>query len=156
MTFKYALACLIVFAILIFLKFVEGSPVRSWKGAIFTALCLSVMVCFYLRWAFPKPLPPTPRAEKVLAYRAELERDFRRIQGVESASITGSTVRINMAEEKSSSELRQLALTTGGTAAAFMKNGNKFQITIIMSVRGEERYQAVIDPDHGVVREQIF
>jgi hypothetical protein len=153
---KYFIACAIIFAFLIFLKFVQDSPVRTWTTALLTAAVLSVLVCFYLNWAFPKPTPPATRAQKVIRYAAELRRDFSRIKGVDRADIQGSTVRINFAEDKSLAELKQTARHTGGAAAYFMKNGDKFQITVILSVHGEDRYQMLYDPDRGMVEETTF
>lgn len=67
---KYAVACLLVCAVLVLLKFLEGSPIRSWKAVILTAIPLSFAACWYLSWAFPAPPPPQPRAERVAANKA--------------------------------------------------------------------------------------
>ena len=87
---KYAIVALIVFAILIFLKFCEGSPFRSWKSVILTGIPLSFIIGYYLGHAFPAPAPPPPRSERILAYRAELQRNLRHIAGVKQAAIHGS------------------------------------------------------------------
>ncbi|MDQ6631857.1 MAG: hypothetical protein M3Y82_08870 [Verrucomicrobiota bacterium] len=153
---KYIVACAIIFAVLIFLKFLENSPLRSWKAVFFSAVLLSVSVCYYLHWAFPPPSPPLPRAKKALANAAELQRTFRRIADVDQASIEGSIIKINFAEEKSLDELKRIALDCGYTAANFMRDKKDFKITVHISVRGGDRYQVIIPAEGGAIEEQTF
>jgi hypothetical protein len=149
MTAKYVIGTAVVFAVLIFLRFVEDSPVRTWPRAIVSAVCLSFVVCVYLHWAFPKPLPPAPVAEKVENYRAALERAFRHIAGVDSASLKDSVLRINFTVEKSPQELRQIALETGEPVIWLTGTSKTFQVKIVMSVRGEERFKGTLSR-HGL------
>ena len=146
MILKYSLACFVILGILVFLKFCEGSPVRSWKSIFLTAIPLGFITCYYISCAFPLPPPRAPQAQKVSAYKAELERTFRRIAGVDRASINDSIVEINFAEDKPLSELKQIAVRTGGTAASFLKLP---QVTVNITVRGRERYQLDYDTKGG-------
>src|SRR4051812_45344318 len=99
MLLKYSLVFLAVFGVLTFLKFVENSPVRSWKTVIFTALPLGFVICYYVSCVTPQPPPPKPETQKISAYRAELERTIRRIEGVDQASIHGTRIDMNFAAE---------------------------------------------------------
>ena|GEM_PF-4049815 len=153
---EYIAACAIIFAFLIFLKFVQDSPVRSWKAAFITAILLSVAVCYYLKWFFPAPPPSLPRSQKVIAYAAELQRTFRHIEGVDQASIVVSTIKINFAVEKSLDELKRIAMHCGYTAASFLRDKKDFKITVHLTVRGDDRYQVVIPADGGAIEEQTF
>ncbi len=156
MFWKYSAACLIIFALLAFLKFVEDSPIRSWKTVFFTTISLSFIVCYYISCAFPPPPPPQPRNAKVASNRAELERTFRRIAGVDRASINGSEIEINFAEDKPIAELKSIAQQTGGTAAYFLQLNGTNHITMHISVRGQKRYRMEYETGRGVVDEQEF
>src|SRR5687768_8343435 len=122
MILKFTAACLIIFAILAFLKFVEDSPIRSWKAVFLTGIPLSFIVCYWVNCAYPPPPPLAPKSEKISAYRAELQRTFRRIEGVTSASINGSIIEINFGEDKSIEKLKQIARQSAGVAAHFLKS----------------------------------
>lgn len=151
---KYVIICGAIFAFLIFLKFVEGSPVRTWKSALSTAAVICVLVCLYLNWAMPKPAPLASSNQKADRYRAELRRDFSRMAGVASATIEGSTVHIDLAADKPQSEIKSMAQNAAGTTAAFLNDGHKpTQITVLMTVRGQQRYIMTYDPAHGIVEE---
>lgn len=156
MVLKFSAACLIIFAILAFLKFVEDSPIRSWRAVFMVGIPLSFVTCYYISCAFPGPPPLPPRAEKVASNKAELERTFRRIAGVDRASVNGSIVEINFAQSKPLSELKQIAMSTGGTAAYFLKMGKTNRITVKITVRDELRYQMEYDTSKGIVNEQEF
>ena len=152
---KYAVACLLVCAVLVLLKFLEGSPIRSWKAVILTAIPLSFSVCLYLSWAFPAP-PPQPRAEKVAANKAELERTFRRIAGANYAKIDGPLIYLNFAEDKPLSEFKNIARWTGGAAAHFMQMYNTNRVAVFVTVNGRNRLALVYDTQTGVVDETAF
>src|SRR4051794_726187 len=122
---KYIYICAAVFAFLIFLKFVEGSSIRTWTAALSIATVISVLVCLYLSWAMPKPAPLAPVNQKIDRYRAELRRDFSRMAGVASASIEGSTVRIDLAADRSLSEIKSMAHNAAATTAGFLSEGQK-------------------------------
>lgn len=153
---KYAVVCLVVFAFLGCLKFFEGSPFRSWKAVLFTAIPLSFVVCYYISCAFPAPPPPPPRTEKVAANKAELERTFRRIAGVSGASINGQEIRLDFAQDKPLSEFKQIARQTGGTAANFLSINKTNRMFVFITVNGRNRYELVYDTQTGVVDETSF
>jgi hypothetical protein len=156
MILKYSLACLVIVGILAFLKFCEGSPIRSWKAVFFTAIPLGFITCYYISCAFPPPPPPATHAEKSSAYRAELERTFRRIAGVDRATFDGSIVQMNFAEDKPLSELKSIARQTGGTAAHFLKAGEGKRVTVHITVRGRKRYEMEYEANRGVVFEESY
>jgi hypothetical protein len=151
----YAAICLAVFAVLTFLKFCEDSPIRSWKSVLFTGVPLAFIVCYYVSCAFPTP-PPQARAEKVAANKAELERTFRRIEGVSHARIDEPVIELNFAYDKPLQELKQIARQTGGTAAHFLKLDKTNQITVRISIRGRNRYEMEYDTERGVISEHEF
>ena len=150
---KFALACLVVFAVLIFLRYCEGSPVRTWKAVVLAGVLLSVAVCYYVRWAFPPPPPPQPREEKIALNQAELERTFRRIAGVRAASIEGPVVRLDFAEDKPVEEFRRIAQSTCGTAAHFLSLYKTNRMVIFISVNGRQRFALAYDTQRGVLDE---
>jgi len=156
MILKYSLACLVIVAILAFLKFSEGSPIRSWKTVCFTAIPLGFITCYYISCAFPPPPPRATQSEKGSAYRAELERTFRRIAGVDRASFHGSVVEMNFAEDKPLDELKSIARQTGGTAAHFLKDGKSNLVKVHITVRGRKRYEMEYDTKLGVVFEASY
>lgn len=143
---KYALIILAVLAFFSLLRFVEGSPVRSWKTVLGLTLPISALICFYSYKVFA-PVPPAPQAQKVSAYRAELERNFRRIAGVSEARIAGTNIYINFAVEKPLAEIKQIALSTCATAASFLKMDRGNTMTIHMTVRGYQRYEMSYDTE---------
>lgn len=151
---KYVIICAAIFGFLIFLKFVEGSPVRSWVSALLTATVLSVLVCLYLNWAMPKPAPLAPASQKFDRYRSELRRDFSRMSGVASAKVDGSTVQIDLASDKSMDEIKRMAQYAAATTASFLDDGRRNPIVVQMSVRGRQRYQVTYEARRGVVAEQ--
>jgi hypothetical protein len=151
---KYIIICAAIFAFLIFLKVVEGSPIRSWPAALSMATVLSVLVCLYLNWALPKAAPLASSNQKAERYKAELRRDFSRMAGVASASIEGSTVRIDLASEKPLSEIKSMAQNAAGTTAGFLSEAHAAtQVIVQMTVRGQKRYEMTYDPQRGVVEE---
>jgi hypothetical protein len=106
----YIAAFLLIFAGLIFLKFCEGSPFRSWKSVVLTAIPLALLAGYYCNHAFPPKPAPLPQAEKASAYRSEMERAWRRIAGVDAVRIEASTVQIDFADYKPISSLRATPL----------------------------------------------
>lgn len=156
MILKFVLVCLVVFAFLTFLKFVEDSPVRSWKTVFFTGIPLAFITCYYVNCAFPGPPPSQPRSERVNINRAELERTIRRIEGVDRASINGMAIEMNFREPKPITELKQVGQHIAGAAAYFLQNGKTNRITIRMTVRGQDRYELEYDAKRGVINEQEF
>jgi len=153
MIFKFTLACVIIFGILSFLKFVDDSPIRSWKSVFFTGIPLSFIVCYWVNCAYPPPPPLAPPNEKVSAYRAELERTFRRIEGVTSASIKGSIAEINFGKEMPPEKLRQIAHHCGGAAAYFFRSGDFKGLVIFLKVMGNDRYRIEYGPDGNIISE---
>ena len=150
---KFTLACLLVFAVLIFLRYCEGSPIRTWKSVVIAGVLFSIVVCYYVRWAFPSPPPPQPREEKIALNKAELERTFRRIAGVRAASIEGSVVRLDFAEDKPVSEFRHIAQSTGATATHFLSPHNTNRMVVFITVNGRQRYSLAYDTQRGVLDE---
>ena len=150
---KFALACVLVFAILGFLRCCEGSPVRTWKAVFISGTLLCIAVCYYLNWAYPPPPPLPPRAEKVALNKAELERTFRHIAGVHAASIEGSVVRLDFREDKPMAELRRIALSTCGTAAHFLGLHETNRMSVFITVNGRQRIALVYDTRQGVMEE---
>ncbi len=153
---KYTIAVLVIFGLLAFLKHVEDSPVRSWKGVFFTAIPLILIVCFWINWAYPPPPPPQARTERAEINRAEMVRTLRRIDGVDRASIDGPLVQVNFSQEKPLEELKRIARHSGGATAHFLKVGDSHRITFRISVRGYDRYEMEYDTQQGVVSEKTF
>src|SRR6266446_9619037 len=102
---KYVAALSVILAVLVFLKYCEGSPFRSWKSVFLTGIPLGLMAGYYFSCALPAKPPPVPQSQKAAAYRLELERTFRRIAGVADASIVDSTVQMNFGQDKPLAEL---------------------------------------------------
>ncbi len=154
---KYVAAFLVTFAVLAFLKFCEGSPVRRWRAVILIGIPLSLLAGYYFNHAFPAKAAPAPQTEKASAYRAELERTCRRIAGVDAAKIDGTTIEMNFAQPKSISELREVASQVGGTASYFLRTNNQpIAVRVRISVAGQDRYQADFQPGKGIWNEQQF
>jgi hypothetical protein len=152
---KYLAAFLVTFVVLVFLKFCEGSPFRSWKSVILTGIPLGFLAGYYPNHALLHKPPPLPQVEKAAVYRAELERTWRRVAGVDSVNIVGSTVQVNLADYKPLQELRDFARQLAGNAAYFLKTNNQpVQVKVRISVRGKDRYEMDYDPRKGVVDEQ--
>ncbi len=76
---KYVAALSVVLAMLVFLKYCEGSPFRTWKSVFLTGVPLGLMAGYYFSCALPAKPPPLPQSQKAAAYKAELERTFRRM-----------------------------------------------------------------------------
>jgi hypothetical protein len=153
--FKYLAALLVSFAVLVFLKFCEGSPVRSWKAVLLTGLPLGLLAGYYFNHAFPKPAPPVPQVEKAFAYRAEMERAWRRIAGVDGVRISGTIVQINFADYKPLPEVKDLARQFAGSAAFFLKTNNQpVHVKVRISLRGRDRYELDYESNRGVLEEQ--
>ena len=153
---KYATVCLVVFAILGGLRFFQNSPIRSWKAVFLAGIPLSFVICYYISCAFLPPLPPQPRAEKVQANRAELERTFRRIEGISSAAINGHEIRLDFAQDKPLAEFKQIARQTGGTAANFLALNSTNRMVVFITVNGRNRYELTYDTGQGVVDETSY
>src|ERR1035438_5685393 len=154
---KYLAALLGTFAVLVFLKFCEGSPFRSWKAVILTGLPIGFLAGYYLNHAFPQKPPPVPQAQKADAYRAEMERAWRRIAGVDGVSIAGTTVQIDFADYKPLPEVKGFARQAAGNASYFLKTNNQsIRVKVRISVRGKDRYELDYEPSKGVVDEQEF
>ena len=155
--FQYFAALLVIFAVLVFLRFCEGSPFRSWKSVILTGLPVALLSGYYLNHAFPHKPPPVPQVQKASAYRAEMERAWRRIAGVDGVNIVGTTVQINLADYKPLSDVKALARQAAGNASYFLKTNNQpIRVTVRISVRGKDRYELDYEPNKGVVNEQEF
>jgi hypothetical protein len=146
-----------VFAVLIFLKFCEGSPIRSWLAVFLVGLPLAGALGWYFNHAFPQKGKPLPQSAKADAYRLELERTFRRIDGVDNASFKDKTIEMNFRADKPTADLRQIALDSGGAAAWFVKtNGNSVQITVHMTVQGRDRYEMTYDTAKGLIDQHEY
>jgi hypothetical protein len=155
--FQYFAALLVIFAVLVFLRFCEGSPFRSWKSVILTGLPVGLLAGYYLNHGFPRKPPPVPQVQKASAYRAEMERAWRRIAGVDGVNIVGTTVQINLADYKPLSDVKALARQAAGNASYFLKTNNQpIRVTVRISVRGKDRYELDYEPNKGVVDEQEF
>jgi hypothetical protein len=152
---KYVLAFLVTFAVLVFLRFCEGTPFRTWKSVFLTAIPLALLAGYYFNHAPLKKPAPLPQSQKADAYRAELERTCRRIAGVDRASIEGTTVLMNFADYKPLPELKQIAREVGGTASWFLRTNNqRIAVKVRISIQGKDRYEIELHPDRGVVDEQ--
>jgi hypothetical protein len=156
MVLKFTAVCLVIFAIMTFLRFVQDSPVRSWKTVFFVGIPLSAIVCYYVSCAFPPPPPPQPVSEKVAVRRAELQRTFRHIEGVDNAIIDGSFIRINFAQNKPIQELKNIARSTGATAAHFLQTEGTNRIVLLITVQGRDRYRMEYETGRGIVDEKEF
>jgi hypothetical protein len=147
----------VTFAVLIFLKFCEGSPIRSWKAVVLVGLPLAAGAGWYFNHAFPAKAPPLPRSAKADAYRQELERTFRRIDGVDQASFVGTNIELNFTQDKPTAELKRLAAQTGGNATWFLKtNQNPVQVTVHITVQGRDRLEMTFDSAKGVTDQHEF
>ncbi len=152
---KYVIAFLASFAVLVLLKFCEGSPFRSWKSVLLTGIPLALGVGYYLNHAFPPKSPPVPQAQKAAAYRIELERTWRQIAGVHKVKISGTTVQVDLADSKPLTEVKDLARQLAGNASFFLKTNNQpIRVKVRISVRGADRYELDYDPTKGVMAEQ--
>ena len=156
MIWKYIIACLVLFGLLAFLKHVEGSPIRSWKGVFLVGIPVSLLVCFWLNWAYPSAPPPQSQTERAEINKAEMLRTLRRIEGVDRASIDGPFVMLNFSREKSLDELKQIARTSGSTAAHFLKVGETNRIFFHITVRGQRRYEMEYVTGQGIISEKTF
>ncbi len=154
---KYLAAFLVTFAVLVFLKFCEGSPFRSWKSVLMTGIPLAFLAGYYFNHAFlPKP-PPMPQVQKASAYGQEMVRDWRRIPGVSDVNISGSIVRIDLAGFKPMSEVKSFAQMVAGNASFFLRTNNQpIHVTVKVTQQGKDRYQLEYEPNKGVVDEQEF
>lgn len=150
---KFAIICLLIFAALTFLRYCEDSPIRSWKVVASVGLILGFVTWHYLKWAFPPAPPLPPREEKVALNKAELERTFRRIADVRTASIEGNLIRLDFNAEKPDSEFRRIALSTGGTAANFLSLHSTNRMLVVISVNNRQRYSMMYDTQRGVLEE---
>src|ERR1017187_840253 len=155
--FQYFAALLVIFAVLVFLKFCEGSPFRSWKSVFLTGLPIGLLAGYYLNHAFPQKPPPVPQVQKADAYRAEMERAWRRIAGVDGVSIVGTTVQISFADYKPLPEVKSFARQAAGNASYFLKTNNQpIRVKVRIAVQGKDRYELDYEPNKGVVDEQEF
>jgi hypothetical protein len=154
---RYAAALLVVLAVLVFLKYCDGTPFRTWKSVFLTGVPLGLMAGYYFSCALPAQPPPLPQTQKAAAYRAELERDFRRIAGVADASIVGTTVQMNFDHDQPLTELKRIAVQAGGATAHFLKtNSQGSRITVHISVHGRDRYELEYEPGRGVTDERTY
>ena len=154
---KYLAALVVTFAALVFLKFCDGSPFRSWKAVLLTGVPVGLLAGYYLNHAFPQEPPSVPQVQKASAYRAEMERAWRKIAGVEGVNIVGTTVQINFADYKPMSVVKDFARQAAGNASFFLKTNNQpIRVKVRISVRGRDCYELDYDPNKGVVDEQEF
>ena len=153
---KLAIVILVVFAILIFLKLCEGSPLRSWKAVFLTGIPLVFLVCYYLNHAFPKPASHQSHAQRIAANCAELKRNFSHIAGVKAATIAGNKISLDFAENQSLDILRKDAEAVAGTAAYFLDFSRTNQIFIQINVNERHRYTFTYQPTVGIVDETSF
>jgi hypothetical protein len=154
---RYFTAFLVTFAVLVFLKFCEGSPFRSWKSVILTGLPVSLLAGYYLNHAFPQMPPPVPQVQKAAAYRAEMERAWRKIAGVDGVTIVGTTVQIDFADDRPLAAVKDFARQAAGNASYFLKTNNQpIRVKVRISVRGRDRYEVDYESNKGVVDEQEF
>jgi len=154
---KYVLAFVVSFAVLVFLKFCEGSPFRSWKAVLLTGIPLALGAGYYLNHAFPAKSPPVPQVQKAAAYRVEMERAWRRIAGVDGVNIVGTTVQVSFADYKPMPEVKDLARQFAGNASFFLQTNNQpIRVKVKISVRGADRYELDYEPGKGVVDEHEF
>jgi hypothetical protein len=154
---KYIAAFLVIFAVLVFLKFCEGSPFRTWKSILLIGLPIGFLTGYYLNHAFlPKP-PPAPQAQKASAYGMEMARDWRRIPGVSGVDISGNTVRIDFADFKPMPEVKSFAHMVAGSASYFLRTNNQpIHVKVKITQQGKDRYEMDYEPNKGVVDEQEF
>lgn len=151
----YIIATAIIFTILILLRFLEGSPVSSWKRVFLIGIPLSLFFGYYYNRALPETAPELPQATKASNYRQELERTCRRVAGVQSASIDGNTIHMDFVEDKPFTEFKRIALETGGTASYFLKtNKESIKITVLISVKGRDRYEMNYESGRGIIEER--
>jgi hypothetical protein len=153
----YIISFVAVLAALVFLRFCEGSPIRTWRAVFLIGLPLAALVGWYFNLALPQKGKPLPQSTKAAAYQKELERTFRRIDGVDSASFTNTTIEMNFRQDKPIAELRKIALQSGGSASWFLKtNQNSVKITVHMTVQGRDRYEMTLDSAKGVTDEHEY
>lgn len=150
---RYAVICLSVLGVLTLLRFLEGSPIRSWKAVFLTGLPLAFIACLYVNRAFPPPPPPLPRSAKALRNQAELERTIRRIEGVRWGKIDHGIIQMDFDREKPRSELKEIALRVGATAAHFTRVWETNRVLVVISINGRNRYAVVYDTQRGIVDE---
>lgn len=150
---RYAAACILVLGVLTLLRFLEGSPIRSWRAVFLTGLPLALIVCYYLSCAIPPPPPPQSRAAKVDLNKAELERTLRRIEGVRWGQIDRGIIQMDFAQEKTREQLKQIALSVGSTTAHFMQMWETNRVMVIMTINGQNRYAVVYDTRKGIIDE---
>jgi hypothetical protein len=63
-------------------------------------------------------------------------------------------VRIDLAADKSLSEIKSMARNAAATTAGFLSDGHKaMQVIVLMTVRGQQRYIMTFEPGRGVVEE---
>lgn len=154
---SYLAAFCIGLAVLGLLKFVQDSPVRSWKVVMAGTLGFGAMGGYYCHHAFPAKAPPAPAAQKVEAYRAELERTFRRIDGVDNALVQNSAIWINFTRDKPLEQLKQIALQCGATAAYFFRiNNPNSKVSVHITVQNNDRYEMTYAVKGGVQDEKVY
>jgi len=154
---RYLAAVLVTVAVLVFLKFCEGSPFRSWKSVVLTGLPIGLLAGYYFNHAFPQKPLTTPQVQKADAYRAEMERAWRRIAGVDGVIIVGTTVQIDFTDYKPLPAVKDFARQAAGNASYFLKtNSQPIRVKVRISVRGKDRYELDYEPNKGVVDEQEF
>ncbi len=153
---KYAIIALVVFAILSFLKYCEGTPVRSWKMVGLAGVPISLLLCYYAGHALPRPRPRQTQTERVAVNRAELARDFSHMAGVNQAVIDGRIVRIDLAAGKSPDEIKNFARQIAGTSAYFLSPDQTNLVTVLISVNGQQRYELNYRGRAGIVDETSY
>jgi hypothetical protein len=153
---KLAIVILVVFAILIFLKFCEGSPLRSWKAVFLNGIPVVFLVCYYLNHAFPNPALHQSPAQRIAANRAELKRNFSHIAGVKAAAIASNKISLDFAEDQSLDVFRKDAEAVAGTAAHYLDFSGTNQIFVQINVNERHRYTFTYQPTVGIVDETSF
>lgn len=151
----YIIATAIIFTILVLLRLLDGSPVRSWKMVFLIGIPLSLFFGYYYNRTLPEKPEALPQSAKAANYRLELERTCRRVAGVQSAKIDGNTIHMDFVEDKPFPEFKRIATETGGTASYFLKTNNEsIKITVQISVKGRDRYEMNYESGRGIIEER--
>lgn len=151
-----AIVILIVFAVLIFLKFCEGSPVRSWKAVFLIGAPLAFGIFYYWNHAFPHSVSHQTHAQRLAVNRAELQRNFNHIAGVKSANIVSNEISLDYAANQPLTVFRENARNAAGTLAYALGFTKTNHIIVQVAVNEQRRYTFTYQPAVGIVDETGF